>query len=285
MVRETYPLLAHNTITNFWKKGGMPPVDTLPPPMAEVLKKCWKFNSSERPSFQELLPLIRHARIDYFLPPNLFPDANKLWKELWADSAKVPMEKFVEALGASDSAESTRLLSILFWQDKYESKDYPNVTLPKFQKLLYWFGWAGLPGLLNALKQITEQPWFYGVISSKELGNKLNKAGQYLVRVNEGGNKGFDVCPFYIVTPDKSSGVIIKPLYPSKKLIGHFYVSVPSNIVASKYKSKDKETILTGPSPGIISLVEHLIAQTKKVYTTPVCSHLFQEQTRNVAYM
>jgi len=262
-------------------------VDGIPGPMAEVLKKCWKFNSPERPYFQELLPLIRSARICNFLPPLIFPDANQLWRENWLDEAKIPLNTFVEAIGAGgDTEEYARLLKILFWQDKHEARTYPNITLPKFQKLLYWFGWAGLLGLLPAFLKLTSQPWFYGVISSKELGNKLTKAGQFLVRVNEGGNKGFDVCPFYIVTPDKSSGVVIKPMYPSKKLIGHFYVSVPSAIVSSKYKSKEKETILTGPEPGIISLVSHLIAQTKKVYTSPVGSHLFQEQTtRSVAYM
>lgn len=73
----------------------------------------WKFRPSDRPTFQEVLPMLRQARIDAYLSKNAFSEANHLWSTKFAEESKVPIADFLEALESHDIEKHERLLKIV----------------------------------------------------------------------------------------------------------------------------------------------------------------------------
>jgi len=255
---------------DFLESGGLPPVDGIPDAIANVLKQCWKFRSDERPTFQELLPLIRQARVSAFLPKKDYPDYHNLWSTKFLEAGKVSIPSFLEALGSTDPDEHERLLKILVWGNEEKGEGH-NISLPKFKKLICWFGTAGVATLLPTFENLVKNEYFYGVIASNALGNHLTKPGQFLVRINEGNTKGIDQVPFYIARIDQKGKLQLTPVSPSKKNVGHFFCTVPSAEVDKKTRSKDKpETQISGARPGLPALIEAIQTQAKKVLTKPI---------------
>jgi len=179
---------------------------------------------------------------------------------------------FLVGLGSTNPTEHERLLRILFWgsENRGEGK---LLTLMKFQKLLYWFGSNGLESLLPTFEDLVQsREYFYGTVSAAQLSQHINKPGQFLIRLNEGGNNPMSVCPFYIARIDQKGKVQLTPVHMSKKNIGHFYCAIPSaEVTEKKVRSKDKpETQISGSHPGIPSLIEAIQLNAKKVLTKSV---------------
>eukprot|EP01126_Amoeba_proteus_P041941 TRINITY_DN4531_c0_g1_i3.p1 TRINITY_DN4531_c0_g1~~TRINITY_DN4531_c0_g1_i3.p1 ORF type:complete len:418 (+),score=106.39 TRINITY_DN4531_c0_g1_i3:180-1433(+) len=269
----------------FLESGGLPPTDGIPQTMVDVLMKCWKFNPEERPTFQHILPELRRARIDLFLPTDVFPDANRLWTTKFFEESKVPILDFVEALDSSNAEESARLLKILFWGNEDKGEGH-SISLLKFQKLLYWFNWNGFKSLLQTMEMMTQEKYFYGIIDSTALSQPLNKPGLFLVRLNEGRRQGLDVSPYYIARCDTKGKVQITPISPSKKNPGFYYCAVPSmEIVDKKFRGKDKDTQISGIAPGVPSLIQQVLLKAKKFCGKPVAFTPFNpEQTFQTSY-
>eukprot|EP01127_Copromyxa_protea_P006608 TRINITY_DN1660_c0_g1_i1.p1 TRINITY_DN1660_c0_g1~~TRINITY_DN1660_c0_g1_i1.p1 ORF type:complete len:531 (-),score=94.76 TRINITY_DN1660_c0_g1_i1:43-1476(-) len=260
---------------DFLESGGLPPTDGIPEPMVNIFKKCWQFRASDRPSFQDLLPLLRLARIDSYLPKDVFPDANTLWCERFLEEANVTIPTLVEALQSRKPHEHERLLKILFWGSE-DKGDKRSISLSKFKKLLYWFGWSGLSELLPTLRRLSKEKYFYGIIDSKALGQQLTSPGMFMVRLNEGKTRGVETCPFYIARLDQKGKPQILPVSPSKKNAGFFFCSIPSSDVDKKFRSKEKaETQLSGSEPGIPSLIHVIQSRTKKFLSKSIAHSPF----------
>jgi len=256
---------------SFLEGGGLPPTDGIPEAMAKVLKQCWKFKSEERPSFQDLLPMIRQARISSFLPPDVFSEANTFWSTKFLEHYKISIHHFVEALGSNQTALHERLLKILLWGSELKGEGH-SISLSKFKKLVLWFGGISLASLLPTLETLVKTGYFYGSIDSTALKQTLKKAGEFLVRINEGKTKGIDAVPFYIARNDQKGNPHLIPVSPSKKSKGHYYCSIPAGeITEKKLKSKDKNEVqIIGSKPGIPSLIEAVQAAAKKTLKLPI---------------
>eukprot|EP01126_Amoeba_proteus_P030283 TRINITY_DN299_c0_g4_i2.p1 TRINITY_DN299_c0_g4~~TRINITY_DN299_c0_g4_i2.p1 ORF type:complete len:404 (-),score=66.64 TRINITY_DN299_c0_g4_i2:923-2134(-) len=151
---------------DFLVAGGKPPVEGLSKAIIPLLSRCWHFESHKRPSFQELLIDLRQARVDHFIPREFSKEANKLWFEHFGEESKIPIPTFVNIWESSNPEQHVVSLKILFW-GKEEKGNGHSITLSKFCKLIYWFGWNGLENLLETMSEMTKLDYFYGLIDSK----------------------------------------------------------------------------------------------------------------------
>lgn len=105
--------------------------------------------------------MLRQARIDTYLPKNVFPQANALWSSRFGEDFKVSIASFLEALGSPDINEHERLLKIVCWPEVAmsnfgscfgELKIGVKVTLLAFLSSKNFFtGLAGMGTLLLIL--------------------------------------------------------------------------------------------------------------------------------------
>eukprot|EP01126_Amoeba_proteus_P030287 TRINITY_DN299_c0_g5_i1.p1 TRINITY_DN299_c0_g5~~TRINITY_DN299_c0_g5_i1.p1 ORF type:complete len:435 (+),score=92.33 TRINITY_DN299_c0_g5_i1:132-1436(+) len=174
---------------DFLVGGGKPPTEGLPPALLPLFRNCWHFVSTERPTFQEILIHLRHARVNHFISPKLFEGANKLWSEHFSEEYKISVENFVGIWDSVNPEEHVTTLKILFW-GKEEKGHGRSITLSKFAKLLHWFGWNGLDNLLETMSELTKLDYFYGLLDSKLISQYITTPGQFLVRLNEGRSRG-----------------------------------------------------------------------------------------------
>jgi len=220
--------------TDIAKNGVRPMLSGQVPILDEIIKKCWVREPTKRPSFQELLPMLQNARIDIFLPETLCPKAGIFWKKYWLNQGKVPLETFMknlfDFLKKPFGVVELKCISALFWPPETSSSSHqPQMSLPKFGKLLKWFGPLQPEGdkysMLDYVVQTMKQPWFFGTINRQAAEAKLdpykNVESTFLVRLNSGQNEAIEVSP-YTISRVEGGQFVHNRACPSKK--GGFFI-------------------------------------------------------------
>jgi hypothetical protein len=103
---------------NFLKEGGLPEDGHLPVPLIPIVHECknfrsvlffnilgWHFQSALRPTFVDLIPRIKQARIDTYVDKNEFPEANSFWSANFPYQYKIPVGTFIEAMQSQHPAD------------------------------------------------------------------------------------------------------------------------------------------------------------------------------------
>jgi serine/threonine protein kinase len=241
------------------KKGVRPILNKQFPLLDDIVVKCWQRDPTKRPSFQELIPMIQHARVDIFLPASLCPDAGVFWKKKWLDKNRVPLDTFMtELFGFLRRPFGTvehKCVAALFCPPEASASLHhvPHMSLPKFSKLLKWFGPLknGKNTMLDHLVNTMKQPWFFGAINRQAAEAKLEpykaKEGTFLVRLNTGTGEPIEVSP-YTITRSEGGVFVHNRACPSKK--GGFFIKAKTQIRADgTLQDLVQQILMTPDSP------------------------------------
>jgi len=220
------------------RKGIRPPVEKIQyPQITAIIQKCWDADQNVRPSFADLISILKKVRLDINLPASLCPEAAGIWGEAHAGVSSLPLAEFVKILKkatlASQSAEFyISMLDILLFSKHGKSTEGKDVTLDIFADLLKWFGPVNksshTDSLLDKIASICEKKWFFGLISREEAEEKLknhkDEYGTFLVRLNTGTTSTIESAPYAISRVVNSGEYMHTRVTPAKS--GGFYVSI-----------------------------------------------------------
>jgi len=265
------------------RKGIRPPTDDIHPILRDILVRSWHHKPDNRPSFVELIDLLRKAMVDIFLPASLCPDAGKWWMKNWNGKSKVPYKSFCEAFGKEfKKLTSTQMLCMTRLFTEEVNKEV-LVDIEKFGNGLKWFGKIrqDTQTIANRVEDVMKQPWFFGDIDTIEAQEKveMHKAtpGTFLVRLNLGGSAKVEDAP-YTITSSSVKGSYHTRCYTRQEKVG-FIVQIK--------KGEEKVNKVASNSSLIEDLIRKL-CELKDICVTPVPGHpyarIFSERVEKSGY-
>jgi len=222
-------------------KQERPPLDDIPPIVANIISDCWKDDAKKRPRFDALIPRVREAIVEVTLDDKL---GSAMWKNHYSGQNVVGWEKFVIEFYKSSGETIARdrendskykcLKEILTHQS---AEGTHLVSIERFGTFLSWFGPMG-PSCLTAMNATMSQPWFHGDIAKipcEALLNGFNKRGYYIVRLSSTD----PVKSPYTISVFTKTGVEHLRVSRTKQGVG-YYTTV-------KIKDKNKKIEEMGP--------------------------------------
>jgi len=221
-----------------------------------------------RPSFENLIDLLKKALVDIMLPTSICPDAGKFWSRHWAGQSKVPFKSFCDAfnrdvLPKKLSPEQTECFKKLLTESS--SKEEVLVDIERFSHVLKWFGPLRVDTqltLADRVEAVMREPWYFGDLGTIEAQDKVElykeEPGTFLVRLNLGGGAKMEEAPFTI-TSSTSKGSFHTRCYIRDK--SGFIVQL---------KRGDAKVKIATKSPFIEDLIRELKSKEPMVCGKPV---------------
>jgi len=267
------------------RKGIRPPIDKIPPVLKAILIKSWDRNPDVRPTFEELIELLRKALIDIFLPSTLCPHAGAFWSKNWPGKAKVPLKDFVLKFTKEFNKRALPKEQLACFEALVTEvvNNEALVDIEKFSVLLKCFGPMKIDSANSVLSRVTKvmnQKWFWGDVGTIEAQDKVelykSEPGTFLVRMNMGGSVSTDEAPFTITSSSKQASVHTRIFRRTGK---------PGWIIQIK-KGKEKVKIPT-KSNDIEVFIAELQAREQTICNKPVpgwpYQNLFRDQPATVS--
>jgi len=190
------------------RKGIRPPTDDVHPILRDILVRSRQRQPDQRPSFVELIDLLRKALIDIFLPVSLCPDSGKFWMKHWPGKSKAPFKSFCDAF-AKDFKKKLTVVQIDCMSRLLTEEINKEilVDIEKFGNCLKWFGplqFDTQHTLVNRIEDVMKNPWFFGDMETIEAQQKVEMycehPGTFLVRLNLGGGAKIEEAPYTITS-------------------------------------------------------------------------------------
>jgi serine/threonine protein kinase len=189
------------------KEDVRPPLKGIPQCLADLMEQCWGKDPQRRPSFVQVLEMLKDAMVDLFLTP-VCPDMANLWKvdRRWRGKEQVKFTSLTRALcnylriKHKDHQLAFKCLQALVSVEKKKGSDStPMVSIDRLGLVMAWFGpMMALPWekhritFMDRIVSILKHGWFFGDIEREEsealLRDFKRKTGTFLVRVNLGGS-------------------------------------------------------------------------------------------------
>jgi len=188
------------------RKGIRPPTEDIHPILRDILVRSWHKKPENRPSFLDLIDLLRKAMVDIFLPTTLCPDAGKFWMKNWPGKPRIPFKSFCEAYSKEFKKLTTLNQESMAKILTEEINKEVLVDIERFSHVLKWFGPIKCNTqftVANRIEEIMRQPWFFGDIETLEAQTKVENVGvpgAFLIRLNLGGGAKIEEAPFTITT-------------------------------------------------------------------------------------
>jgi len=246
------------------RKNVRPPLDGIHSKLAEIIKRSWDRDPSVRPTFEELIELIRKATLEIYFPKELCPDAAPFWGKYYPGRWRIPFKDgpspFVKNLHRYLEKRHMSKIQVNCLQKMVAEEDGGEsvVTIERFANLLKWFGKIKPDSSYNVMDRIEtvlKKEWFFGDLDSGEAESKLkvsNTPGTFLVRLNMGGQETIEKTPFTISRLDKNLKTVHTRVYPRGETPG----------LLIKIKSGSEEEKIKNKSSNIEDFISHL--QTEK---------------------
>jgi len=159
-----------------------------PERLRKLVEVCWAHEPTNRPSFENILPVFDTIIIESVISDT---KGREMWKKMFVKEKlleKVPWDQFAAGF-ASFFGDSTRDLEDVSYKclkALLANDNLQQVTIENFGRFLEWFGPMESPDILDRVKNLLKQEWFHGEISATEAENLLtkkdNKKGTFLVR-------------------------------------------------------------------------------------------------------
>jgi len=253
------------------RQGVRPPTDDIHPILRDILVRSWDRKPENRPSFVELIELLKKALVDIMLPVNLCPDAGKFWSKYWAGKSKAPFKSFCDAF-SKEIKKLTKVQILCFEKILMETVNNESlVDIERFSNVLKWFGPLKVDAQLalsNRIEAVLGQKWFFGDIETIPAQDivELHKdvPGTFLVRLNLGGGAKIDEAP-YTITSSTLRGSFHTRCYVREK--SGFIVQI---------KRGDEKVKITTKSNFIEDLIRELISKEPMVCLTHAPGSPFQ---------
>jgi len=201
------------------KKGIRPDTTGIHPELVKILERSWHRHPENRPSFVELIELLRKALVKIFLPETLCPNAGAWWNQNWAGKSKVPLKSFCESFSKKFKKLTETQTECFGKLMTEEINKEVLVDIEKFSNVLKWFGKIVQDNqtVANRVEEVMKQPWFFGDIDSLSAQEKVqiykDKPGTFLVRLNLGDNVKIEEAPFTITASGTAKGSHHKRVY------------------------------------------------------------------------
>jgi len=204
----------------------------IPGPLITIMERSWTQTASQRPSFVEILDLLKEALVAIEIGSNR-PRAIQLWSIHWPGVSEIHWSALQKELAREMNLDiqeyeiEFKCLETLVAQEKKKGSDTtPIVNIHRFGLVLSWFGpmenhtWEHSDvTFLTRIASIMARPWFFGDIERTEAEDLLlsvkRKKGTFLVRLNLGGSEEPSVSPFIISKVNKEQKVEHIRVYPN----------------------------------------------------------------------
>jgi serine/threonine protein kinase len=192
--------------------GIRPPLkkQDIPQCLCDLIEQCWEKDPAKRPSFVQVLEMLKDAMVDLFLTP-VCPDMANLWRveRRWRGKEQVKFTSLTRALchylriRHRDHILAFKCFQALAAFEKKKGSDStPMVPIDRLGLVMAWFGpmmalsWERPRVLfLDRIVSILKHGWFFGDIERddseallRDYSKKKKKTGTFLVRVNLGGS-------------------------------------------------------------------------------------------------
>lgn len=206
-------------------KGVRCSLDGIHDHLAVIIKQSWDRDPAKRPTFVELIDMIKKAMLDIYLPTSLCPDAAAFWGKYWPGKSKVPfkdgnapfaknLHRYLEKRHMSKTQVAC-LQRLIAEQEGGEL----SVSIEKFSFLLKWFGKVRQDTytILDRVEAVMKKDWFFGGIESAAAEDKLKEyrqPGTFLVRLNMGGSEAIEKTPYTISRIDPKGKTYHTRVYP-----------------------------------------------------------------------
>eukprot|EP01127_Copromyxa_protea_P012260 TRINITY_DN3175_c0_g1_i2.p1 TRINITY_DN3175_c0_g1~~TRINITY_DN3175_c0_g1_i2.p1 ORF type:complete len:683 (+),score=93.13 TRINITY_DN3175_c0_g1_i2:83-2131(+) len=242
----------------------------IPPMLADIMVQCWHSMPQRRPSFVDILEMLKDAVADIEIGPSC-KVAALFWKKSFPGKTRIQYHSLVSAMEATMFPELTdkqihlKCFQVLVSTQRKQGSDMTlTVDITRFGHTMAWFGPFGsmpheLPGVtfLDRMLELVTQPWFFADIERIEaeriLGESGMKKGSFLVRCNLGGHAPTHASPFIISCCLKGPRIVHNRVYRSKESPYGFYIQL---------NLKGSQPSVYSANGSIINLINHLRAST-----------------------
>jgi len=191
------------------KESVRPPIQKqgIPQCLCDIMAQCWEKDPAKRPSFVQVLEILKDSMVDLFLTP-VCPDMANLWRveRRWRGKEQVKFTSLSRALchylriRHKENQLAFKCLQALAAVEKKKGSDStPMVPIDRLGLVMAWFGpmmalsWErSRVTFIDRILSILKHGWFFGDIEREESETLLRdfrrKTGTFLVRVNLGGS-------------------------------------------------------------------------------------------------
>jgi len=231
------------------------------------MEKCWEKDPTKRPSFVEVLDMLKDAMVDLFLAP-VCPDIANLWRveRRWRGKEQVKYSSLTRALcnylriKQKEKVLAFECLRALAAVEKKKGADStPMVPIDRLGLVMAWFGpmtalsWEKPKvTFMDRIVSILKHGWFFGDIEREESETLLRdfkrKPGTFLVRVNLGGSTEPLESPFTISKVNGNQKLEHMRVYHYRDKSGYFI----------QYKSNKSATTQIYARGGLEKLISKL---------------------------